>query len=438
MASESAPSAIKGWIKGVVGSMFGLVGGAVLTYLTPLVENVVKPGKPVANFAYQAQGLNVTFNNRSTGAAQGWWDFGDGSALEAFDPAQDTLAHAYARPGNYTVKLSLANVLGDEAERSVAVAVDPGTAPQPAIAALQVDSLTPGATAPALFRVQASVKDATQCIWSLDDGRPVEITDAAATQDKFITLKDPGTYTVRLVAVNGKQQVQAEKTVTVGYYADAGLPQATLKVTYQAQEVDRQAVQRAVPVEWKAGPKDAVSPFSVTRMLDNTLKDYQIIAVDVTNKTDPRVKNVAIRVTPDRKNYVVTGQLVRPPSWGLHKVPLGAAWLAEVKLGLERRSAAKVLPQEPITVSMKDVGTTAIPIPPLPANCQVQQKQLSLELKDGNRVVYSGPTPPAGTQVMLKNRPVRLTAREANGQLVLDVADARTADVRLPLRPSGN
>src|SRR5262249_14822377 len=105
MAEEKAPSKVSGWIKALFTSVFGLVSGAALMDLTPLVNNVIKPGKPVPNFAQQASGLTVTFNNRSTGGTHGWWDFGDGSALEPYEPDKDTITHTYPRSGNYNVKL---------------------------------------------------------------------------------------------------------------------------------------------------------------------------------------------------------------------------------------------------------------------------------------------------------------------------------------------
>src|SRR5438045_1217889 len=85
-SEEQAGGKSGGWFKAILTSIFGLFSGACLMYLSPLVDKVIKPSKPVANFAYQAQGLKVTFQNRSTGGQEGWWDFGDGSALEPFMP----------------------------------------------------------------------------------------------------------------------------------------------------------------------------------------------------------------------------------------------------------------------------------------------------------------------------------------------------------------
>src|ERR1019366_7906694 len=116
--SEGLKVTLAGWIKAVITSIVGLVSGAMLVYLTPVVNNVIKPSKPLANFSTQVNGLTVNFNNRSAGGVQGWWDFGDGTALEPFDPKVNNISHTYAKPGPYNVKLSLQNLIGEEEDRS--------------------------------------------------------------------------------------------------------------------------------------------------------------------------------------------------------------------------------------------------------------------------------------------------------------------------------
>src|SRR4051812_25854088 len=93
----------RGWLKAVVGTFAGLLGGSAMMYVSPLVDKVIKPGKPLANFAFEASGLDVTFHNKAAGG-DGYWDFGDGSALEPTTAAAD-LTHKFPKPGTYTVKL---------------------------------------------------------------------------------------------------------------------------------------------------------------------------------------------------------------------------------------------------------------------------------------------------------------------------------------------
>jgi hypothetical protein len=78
-----------GWIKAVITGVLGLLSGAALMWLSPLVEKVVKPARPIANFGVQVDGLKATFVNQAEGN-EGWWDFGDGSPLQPFAPDQKT------------------------------------------------------------------------------------------------------------------------------------------------------------------------------------------------------------------------------------------------------------------------------------------------------------------------------------------------------------
>ena len=194
MADEKAPGKISAWIKAGITSVLGLCSGAVLMYVSPLVNSAIKPPKPVANFGHQVQGLTVTFQNRSSGGGDGWWDFGDGSPLEPFSGSQEAVAHTYPRPGTYTARLNLRNFLGDENERGVAVNVDGSVANPPVIEAFQVISLKPDGTAPATFRVVSKIKNADLCIWSLGEDRPLDISnDTSATQEASSRCKKPAT-----------------------------------------------------------------------------------------------------------------------------------------------------------------------------------------------------------------------------------------------------
>ncbi len=114
------------WIKALLGMIGGLLSGAIMMYVTPLVDKVVKPPKPVANFEAQEDGLKVHFHILSTNG-EGRWDFGDGSPLEEKLKPDQTLDHSYPRPGDYTVKLTWQNALGDEDDRSIPIHVEEST-----------------------------------------------------------------------------------------------------------------------------------------------------------------------------------------------------------------------------------------------------------------------------------------------------------------------
>src|SRR5438128_3267718 len=130
-----------GFTKTLFTTLVGLGSGAALMYLSPLLDKVIKPSKPVANFATQIQGMTVHFQNRAVGGSEGWWDFGDGSALEPFTAAQDNVPHKYEKPGVYTAKLTLRNLIGEENERAVSINLD--TASSPAAPPIEVFVVVP-------------------------------------------------------------------------------------------------------------------------------------------------------------------------------------------------------------------------------------------------------------------------------------------------------
>lgn len=69
--SHSTPARSGGWIKAALLGMLGLGGGAAGTYATAVVDRVVKPTKPVANFATAPDGLTLTCQNHASGES-GW------------------------------------------------------------------------------------------------------------------------------------------------------------------------------------------------------------------------------------------------------------------------------------------------------------------------------------------------------------------------------
>ncbi|MEY4394759.1 MAG: hypothetical protein RL595_2008, partial [Planctomycetota bacterium] len=64
-STKTAKERFKGWVKMVIGTIGGLLSGAAAMYVTPLVDKVVRPAKPIANFSYEKDGLKVRFQNLS-------------------------------------------------------------------------------------------------------------------------------------------------------------------------------------------------------------------------------------------------------------------------------------------------------------------------------------------------------------------------------------
>src|SRR5262249_4889526 len=155
---------------------FGLLSGAAIMYLSPLVDRVVKPGRPLANFATETDGLTATFHNRYAG--EGWWDFGDGSQLEPAAPDQESVAHTFPRPGTYTVKLTVRNYIGEEHERTAPIEVTAQSSPSaaaPAIAAFEAIPVSSDRAAPATYRLVAQTASAERCLWDLGPEKGLDV-----------------------------------------------------------------------------------------------------------------------------------------------------------------------------------------------------------------------------------------------------------------------
>jgi PKD domain len=419
--AEEKSKGLAGWVKAGVTGLISLASGAALMYVSPLVNNAIKPGKPVANFAQQGDGLTVTFNNLSTGATDGWWDFGDGSPLEPFLPSQPTIMHAYPQAGIYTVKLSLRNYVGDENDRAVSVHADASTAPVPVINAFQVVPLSPTNAAPALFRLVGEVKNADLAIWSIGDDRPLEVdADPAGSIDHLVTIKDAGQFTLRLVAVNGKHTTEKSQQVQVAR-ADPSLPGALLQVTYDAVHVRKKETVHNVAVSFPANSKENVYKFAVERQAE---PGFQIVKADFLKPgQDASTHDLKLELSADKTKVRLSGAMPRP------KDSRGgsSAWTTQIVLTQEMSSAEVQRKMEPMLVSLKVPGTTTIPVPALPHSWQVRTKSISLELRDGGRIAWQGSHLPANQIVELHGHPCRLTATESTGQIRLEVVVVKNA-----------
>src|SRR5262249_2714291 len=159
--------------------------------------------------------------------------------LEAFASDQHT-THTYAKPGTYTVKLTVRNFLADENERSVPVEVSargkdtPATAPQ--VSEFVLQPVSPTAVAPATFRVTARLANGDFGVWDLGDGR-LEVSPGGERIDRLVTFEKPGAFVVQLIAHNGKQAVRLAAPARVEAPPEGTL-MAVLRVTDAGAKVE--------------------------------------------------------------------------------------------------------------------------------------------------------------------------------------------------------
>lgn len=371
--STDKPAKSSGWLKAGILGFLGLGGGYAVTYVTAVVDTVVKPPKPVANFAVGAEGLTINCDNRASGES-GWWDFGDGTPLEPF-AAEKPASHAYVKPGSYTVKLTVRNFLGDENERTVPVdvAVAAKDAPAPQIASFAVQPVSPASVAPATFKLTAAVSNASTCVWDLGDGR-VEVTDSGKVE-RLVTFEKPGTFAVSLVAHNGKLGAKQSGQVKVEAPRD-GTTMAVLKVTDSGTKVDGLTTTDAVAIPIPSGKTATTFTKTLHARAGFT------IASATPADTPPSVKNVKVQVAADKRSVAVSGEWAGDLKT-TNKAAGGSDALVRVKMNQER-----VIQQTPtvtmVTGTFTMSGTVLradLPLPPAPVGVAGAKREYQIDIR---------------------------------------------------------
>jgi PKD repeat protein len=435
IAQDDAPSnrlaavraGISTWMKTTLGALAGVLSGAFMMYLSPLLDRVVKPARPVANFAVDHQGMTLSFVNHSSGGSEGWWDFGDGSPLEPVSFRQLAVTHTYAGPGTYVAKLTLRNLIGDQSERTVNVQLDSQQTDPPAILSLDAVPVSAGAYAPATFLVTAKTRNARLCVWDSGDDRNLEISaDSPSSQERYVVFKKAGGYMVKLAAVNGEQAVQKSTIVYVDEPPPGSIA-AIINVADEGTRVDKQ--ETSVPVT-AAFPPDCKDPvYSFDRQVP-AQPGFEIISARLQTEHEEGVRNVEVKVAPDARSVHLTGELVRQTGM-LHRNDPPANLLVRVVLVQERRLPAR-RPTVPVTATLNVPGAALLVLPPLPADWVEPQRQFRLELRDGDRVVWPESQLPRGGMVALQDRRFVLNATPLGNQVRVELAPEKVATASPP------
>ena len=291
-------------VKMAFGGAAGLLTGGIAVYSHALFDQVVKPTKPVADFAVTAtQGLTVTLDSHATGDS-GWWDFGDGTHLEPFDPAKPTVAHTYPKPGTYSVKLVVRNLLLEEDARTVSADLtNPPNALPPAVTGLKVESIRD--QAPATYRITGELRHADEVVWKLGD-KAEHDTAQDGPFERYVTFDKPGQYPIVLTALSNTkkdpqvfvQQVSVAAPATATY-------EARLAITDLAggTETKTRLEQVIAPVMGKAG----LTP-GINRVIRSSWGQRITEAHFDAARVPPVVKNLRVEVAPDGQTARVTGE----------------------------------------------------------------------------------------------------------------------------------
>ena len=437
--TESAEGGKKkggGWFKALLGTLGGLLSGAVVMYISAYVDKAVKPARPVPNFRLAYEGRVVHFQNLSPGFT-GWWDFGDGTELVPADADHESIDHTYGRPGDYSVKLSLANLLGEQSDRTVALHVeDPPESNQPKVVSLEAVRVSPGTGAPALFKVTAKTTNAPLCIWDVSDERALEaVTDETASQERLMQFDKPGAYVIKLVAVN--DNLWDKKTAPVNVTA---APAGGVGVVLAWTDAGTWAKTRTVPCTFcdtfrpdakgdrcPLSGRDLCAACSTDKCKDWVIRDVQVTGangkqVSMGGQTDlpldpatlglQSAQNLHLVMAKDRGAVRLVGDLVRPAGKS------GAAPPSVVLQGVmteELRKERSRPVQVPATLVVPAAGQTTTEIvtaPPAPADwVDVQPRKMTLTVSDGPAVLAKDVPVPGATDLIVQKRRCTLVAK---------------------------
>jgi PKD repeat protein len=449
MADEEKEQKKGGWFKTLIGTIGGLLSGACVMYVTPFVNQAVKPTKPVANFRVDVDGLTVHFQNISTGAHQGWWDFGDGSPMLPLSSDMTTVSHAYPRHGDYTAKLSITNLVGDENDRSVPVHLDePTNTEPPKIVSLEAIPLSPGSYAPASFRLLSQVKNAQVCVWDMGEDRPLEIVTQEDGLSHVVTFPRAGGYVIKLAAVNGTLHAEKTEIVTV-MEPPRNAVTAILTVTDSGTRSAPLKQDRKFQYVFPADSKDSTSSFD--RVLHAhpgyTIKNVHLqgpsgkeLSLDAQTELDleatslglKSARNLHLALDKDRYAVHLTGELVR----GSATDPL-VNLVLPATLVMHREERAS---HQPVAVAAAvplpapgSASTEVMHLPPVPTDWVKTQRALRLEVRLGDRTIWQDSKLPSTTLVSPDGQhSYLLTVTEVGDQVRIDLRDKPPT----PIRPS--
>jgi PKD repeat protein len=164
---------------------------------------IVKSKPLVANFTSNVTSgnspLTVTFKDTSTGSPTSWkWNFGDGTSKTTQNPI-----HTYSAAGNYTVKLTVTNAVGNNTTTKTNYIKVTGKP----VAAFSAKPTSGNSPLTVTFK-DVSTGSPTAWKWSFGDG------STKTTQNPIHTYSAAGNYAVKLIATNA---LGSNTTTKTGY-----------------------------------------------------------------------------------------------------------------------------------------------------------------------------------------------------------------------------
>lgn len=419
MPDSSIPPNKGSWFATILGTLAGLFAGAVLMYVSPWVEKITRPPRPVANFELETNGLTAYFHNRSLNASLATWDFGDGSPLEFVPADKPLVVHIYARPGTYVAKLRVNNLLRETDERiatiNLEVVNDPARAPEkPVIVDLYARPASGKGQpvyAPTTFHFVATVDHGQFYFWDFGDGGGMRMGEA----DAIYTFDRPGAYAVKLSAFRaGGERSQQEVSVEV-HDPPAGGVGIFLEVTDHGWQVEKRT--RNVPASVGLTLEGSEAP----ERLEQTIvagKGFELTSVErvPAPNRNRAVDKASLEIAPDRRSVLVTGEVIKQPGM--------ATYILHERLVLteERRAKASRGPIV-IAASLNSPGNATLRLPRIPDDWTDVKRHYALVLRQDGQVIWSGSDLPVDAEVTVKGRKCQLEAALSGEQVLITLQD---------------
>jgi hypothetical protein len=247
----------------------------------------------------------------------------------------------------------------------------------------------------------------------------------SGTQERYVTFKEPGSYTLRLAAHKSRETAQRAQTVQVGRQPP-GTVMACLKVTHQAIHVATEPREAPVgPVEFPASSKGDTFPF--TREV-HAPAGYRVVSAQWARPLpkDPPLRGAPrVEVSKDGQKVVVTGVLVKNP-----KAPV--KWASSLTLRVERQTAPAVRAMHPVYMPLAVPGTTTLPMPSLHGGWVSKQRTMQLDLTEGQQCLWQCSRAGSNGELTLNGRRYRVLATEAGNELRINLVEAPGGPARGP------
>jgi hypothetical protein len=216
-----------------------------------------------------------------------------------------------------------------------------------------------------------------------------------------------GAFTVSVYAINGTQFLQKNADVYVGGNSGETTVTAKLTASYDAVQVERREKEWKFHCGWQADPNESVAAVRRERLADSGCTILSAVLVNG-NDPDSPMRNVNLEISPDKRQVILTGELVKPGGLLAANSTL-PSWLAHVKVVMEHRSPVQSFPRGELPIAVALNRTVKIPTQRPGPGWQVVREQVNLELWDGNHKAWSGNTSLTNAQMMVNNQKCYLT-----------------------------